>query len=67
MSDTSEKEQFKKGQVWLSPRGYYYQVTETKGSQATLRMGVGGYGRKTFRDINATKNWSFVPGPITIY
>lgn len=48
---------FKVGEVWMTPRGYLYLVKEIVGSQATLRMGIDGTGRKVRRNIDATNGW----------
>lgn len=49
---------FHKGQVWESPRGTLYKVTDVvRSGKATLRLGVDGTGRKIIRDWDAVVNW----------
>lgn len=43
--------------IWISPRGTYYQVTGVRLGQATLRVGLHGKGRITRRSKFATNNW----------
>jgi hypothetical protein len=60
MSNLSTGETFRVGEVWLSPKNYYYKVTEVKGEQATLRMGMDGSNRKVYRDKNKVIGWTLV-------
>lgn len=48
---------FKVGEVWMSPRGYLYLVKEISDSQAILKMGTDGSGRKVRRSVDATNGW----------
>ena len=48
---------FMPGQLWISPRGFYYRVISVKDKKATLRMNINGTGKKVSRDETATKNW----------
>lgn len=49
---------FKLGEVWLSPRNYFYKVVAIEGEHVILRMGVHGKGKKIKRRADITKNWS---------
>lgn len=50
---------FHVGQVWLSPRGYFYKVMDVNCcGQAVLRGGMNGNGRKVLRNKNAVIRWS---------
>lgn len=55
---------FEVGQVWESPRGTLYKVVDGgydaishSTSQAVLRLGEDGKGRKVFRQWDAVINW----------
>ncbi|MCE6965093.1 hypothetical protein K6W81_14555 [Enterobacter sp. MW07] len=51
-------ERFKLGEVWQSPRGFLYKVVEVVGSQAVMKMGSTGGGRKIRRHVDAVVGWS---------
>ncbi|MFP2385831.1 hypothetical protein [Enterobacter ludwigii] len=51
-------ERFQVGEVWESPRGYLYLVKEIVESQAVMRMGTHGLGRKVRRNVDAINGWS---------
>lgn len=51
-------ERFQVGEVWESPRGYLYLVKEIVGSQAVMRMGTHGLGRKVRLNVDAINGWS---------
>ena len=57
MNITVEGERFQIGEVWESPRGYLYLVQDIVGSQATLRMGTNGHGRKVRRNVDSIDGW----------
>nr|WP_249418334.1 hypothetical protein [Citrobacter freundii] len=57
-SDICKGERFQVGEIWKSPRGFFYKVVEVIGSQATLRMGCDGSGRKARRWVDAIDGWS---------
>ena len=57
-TELKKGERFQVGEVWESPRGYLYLVKEIVGSQATLRMGTNGGGRKVRRNVDAINGWS---------
>nr|TWR32179.1 hypothetical protein FQY85_18655 [Cronobacter turicensis] len=56
--NTQKGERFSVGEVWQSPRGYLYRVIEVIGSQAVMRLGATGYGRKVRRNVDAISGWS---------
>lgn len=51
-------ERFQAGEVWKSPRGFLYKVVEVNGTQAVLKMGTDGSGRKARRWVDAINGWS---------
>ena len=57
-SEIVKGEGFQVGEVWQSPRGFLYKVVEVVGSQATLRMGTDGSGRKARRWVYSINGWS---------
>lgn len=58
MSNITKGEQFQVGEVWVSPKGYFYKVTECKGVQVTLRMNIHGTGRKVLRNKYKIIGWT---------
>lgn len=58
MSDLIKGEQFQVGEVWVSPKGYFYKVMENNGSQVVMRMNIHGTGRKIFRNKYKTIGWT---------
>lgn len=58
MTDIKKGERFRVGEIWLSPRSYFYRVVEVVGLQATLRMGRNGVGRKVRRSVDAISGWT---------
>lgn len=50
--------EFEVGDVWLSPRDYFYKVISIDGEHAILKMGINGTGRKIRRRKDTTKNWT---------
>lgn len=61
-SEIVKGEGFQVGEVWQSPRGFLYKVVEVVGSQATLRMGTGGSGRKARRWVYSINDGLFTRG-----
>ena len=57
-TEIKKGERFQVGEVWESPRGYLYLVKEIVGSQAVMRMGTDGSGRKVRRNVDAINGWS---------
>lgn len=56
-------EVFQPGEVWKSPKGFFYLVMSYedkpgKTKQAVLRLGITGYGRKKLRDWDAVSGWT---------
>lgn len=58
MNDIVKGERFQVGEVWLSPKGYFYKVTEVNGVQAVLRMGKDGTNRKVLRNKYKVIGWT---------
>ncbi len=49
---------FKPGEVWMSPRGYFWKVIESvPNGQALLRLGKDGHGRISRRRWDHVCNW----------
>ncbi|MBL5927828.1 hypothetical protein JBO37_19775 [Enterobacter asburiae] len=57
-TEIKKGERFQVGEVWMSPRSYLYLVQEIVGSQAILRIGTNGGGRKVRRNVDAINGWS---------
>lgn len=55
---------FEAGEIWLSPRGYFYNVVDVQNNHAILKMGTHGLGRKIKRRKNATKKLAVTCGDI---
>ncbi|MFK8258307.1 hypothetical protein ACFL9S_11025 [Erwinia sp. AnSW2-5] len=44
--------------IWISPRGTIYRIVEVGIHQATMRKGVHGEGRKSFKWLNSFDGWA---------
>lgn len=51
---------FEKGDLWISPRGFIYEVICVVNNQALLKSS--GCARKIRRSESATKNWTLKQG-----
>lgn len=60
--DIKKGERFQVGEVWQSPRGFLYKVTDVSGRQAIMRMGSHGKGRIRRRWVDAIEGWSIYKG-----